>query len=148
MSQPIRSHAWLGILPVLFGAAGCGSPAPADQFKTLSDAKKAQLVRFLEGKQSQLERYTATVREEPNVDERADHTHVGLIEFQYAVTKPEGPDRGRAVETAEAVYHFSAKQKMWAFMRCSSKGSTWASGQPGALFTFPELQAAFSQDPG
>jgi hypothetical protein len=148
MTFHMHSWRWLGFLPVLLGAAGCGSPAAADQFKTLSDAKRAQLVQFLEGKQSQLEGYTATVTEEPNVDERGNHTHVGHIEFRYAVTKPAGPDKGRAVETAEAVYHFSAKEKKWVFMRCSSKGGTWASGQPGALFTFPELQAAFSRDPG
>jgi hypothetical protein len=148
MSHRIRSHVWLGILPWLLGSAGCGSPAPADQLKTLSDAKKAQLVQFLESKQSKLDRYTATVTEETNVDNRGDHTHIGRIEFKYAVTKPDAKDKGWAIETAEAEYHFSSKEKKWVFKGCFPKGSTWASEQAGALFTFPELKAAFEQDPG
>src|SRR5262245_48291169 len=130
-------------LLLLLSVAGCSSPLPADQFKQISDAKKAALTTFLESKQSKLSRYTAIVTEETNVDLRGDHTHVGLIEFAYAGTEGEG--RGQGIETATAEYHFSAKEKKWVYKACLLKREAWLGSKEKLLVTFTEVKAEFEK---
>ena len=125
MSNKMRSR--LGCLTLLLSIVGCGGNemSVADQFKLISDQKQTQLSRFLESKQSRLASYIPTVTEEADVDQRADHTHVGMISFTYAVTQPqrsllnlEGEDDlSQMTQAATAVYHFSAKSKKWIYQR-------------------------------
>jgi len=142
MTSNVRGFPWLGVLLLILGTAGCSSAPPADQFKTISDGKKAQLTKFLESKQSRLSSYEATVTEEPNVDKRGDHTHIGRIEFQYALTKPEGEFKAYTVSTAQTEYHFSTTEKKWVFIGCVLKG---LEPKEGLLVTFPEVKAAFEK---
>lgn len=135
---------------LLLGIAGCSSPPPAappaDQFKPISDAKKAALTTFLERKQSSLWNYSATVTEESNVDKRGDRTHVGVIEFKYTVTKPEGKTESQILNTAVAKYHFTAKEKKWVYQDCVlEQGGGLSEPKDGLLVTFPEVKAAFEK---
>jgi hypothetical protein len=138
-----------GLLALLLGGVGCSRtpPAPpADQFKTVSDGKKAQLKQFLESKQSRLVDYKATVTEEPNIDRRGEHTHVGVIEFAYPVTRPEGEHKSQTLNTASAEYVFSTTEKKWVYRGCFLKqGGGFLEPKDGLLVTFPEVKAAFEQ---
>ena len=144
-----RGFKWLGVLPLLLGAAGCGSTPPADQFKPIADAKKTQLTRFLDSKQSRLVNFNATVTEEPNIEKRRDHTHIGLIEFEYPVTELEGESELQILNTAVGEYHFSRKETKWIFKECFLKqgGGGLSSLEPetGLLVPFPEVKAAFEK---
>jgi len=143
-----RGIAWCCLLPLLLGVVGCTrtQPAPpADQFKPISDGKKAQLTQFLQSKQSDLWDYKATVTEEANVDRRGDHTHVGLIEFTYTTTKPEGESKSQTLSTAAAEFVFSVAEKKWVYKGCSLKHGGFSEPKEGLLVTFPEVKAAFEQ---
>ena len=61
--------------------------------------------------------------DEPNVDKRAEHTHVGVIEFTYKITKPVGESQSQYLNSAEANYVFSTKTKKWVYQGCFPKGS-------------------------
>jgi hypothetical protein len=133
-------------LSLLLAVAGCSSPPPADQFKPISDGKKAALTGFLESKQSELWDYKATVTEESNIDKRGERTHIGVIEFIYPVTKPEGESKSQTLNTATAEYHFSTKEKKWVYKGCVLKQGGGASEpKEGLLVTFPEVKAAFEK---
>ncbi|MBY0526294.1 MAG: hypothetical protein K2R98_23070 [Gemmataceae bacterium] len=148
-----RGLCQFGFLLLLLTLAGCGGepatqvtvPAPADEFKSISDAKKAQLSQFLQTKQSSLAvNYNATVKEESNVEARVDHTHVGEIKFSYATTPPLGESLMQHLYTAVATYHFSAKSKKWVYLGCFPEDRQ-APERVDALVKFSEVKAAFER---
>lgn len=145
-----RSRAWLPrvLLPLLCILAGC-SPPPMDQFKSISDTKRAALTTFLERKQSSLRDFTATVTEETNVDRRSERTHVGVIEFRYATSLPTGELKMVDVSGIAAKYEFSTSERAWVY-----KGLQVATGpgpgreleaKPESLVTFAEVKAVFEK---
>jgi hypothetical protein len=114
-------------------------PAPHEQFKAISDRKKAQLTQFLESKQSSLSSYKATVAEESDVDKRAEASHVGIIAFSYTVTRPE---RGfQTLHSALAAFRFSTKEKKWVYEKCVQEGGFLEPKE--LLVNFADVKAAF-----
>lgn len=147
MASNGRGFSLCCLLPLLLNLVGCSRTQPApppDQFKPISDGKKAQLTQFLQSKQSELWDYKATVTEEPNVDRRGDHTHVGVIRFTYTVTKPERESKSQILNTAVAEYVFSTKEKTWVYRGCSPEGG-FSEPKEGLLVTFSEVKAAFEK---
>lgn len=144
-----RGFKWLCVVSLLFGVVGCGNPPPADQFKPIADAKKTQLTQFLDSKQSRLVNFNVTVTEESDIEKRGDHTHVGLIEFEYPVTEREGESDLQILNTAVGEYHFSRKETKWIFKECFLKqgGGGLSSLEPetGLLVQFQDVKAAFEK---
>ena len=130
---------------LLLGLTGC-SASPPDQFKPISDRKKAQLTHFLASKQSRLMGYKATVTEEADVERRSGATHVGLIEFDYPVTKPLGEHESQGMDTVVAEYRFSAEERKWVYKGCSLKlGGTLPFEEKERLVATQEVVAAFEK---
>jgi hypothetical protein len=136
---------WIGTVALLLGLTGC-SASPPDQFKPISEQKKAQLTRFLASKQSQLMGYKATVTEQTDVDRRSETSHIGVIEFFYPVTKAVGEHESQGVDTVVAEYGFSARDKKWAYKGCGLKQSgTFPMEEKERLVTFREVVDAFEK---
>jgi hypothetical protein len=136
---------WIGTVALLLGLTAC-SASPPDQFKPISEQKKAQLAQFLASKQSQLMGYEAKVTEQADVDRRFETTHIGLIEFSYPVTEAVGEHASQRVETVIAAYGFSARDKKWIYKGCGLKQSgTTPLEEKERLVTFQEVVDAFEK---
>ena len=119
---------------------------PYEQFKAISDARKARLTHFLETRQSRLWSYSATVTDEPDVDKRVQSTHVGIIEFTYTVTKPEGESGYQVLNTASAEYRFSQQERKWIYQSCVLKQSGTGFGDAkDSLVDFSDIGAFFKR---
>jgi hypothetical protein len=141
----VRNLKCIVTVSLLLGLIGC-SASPPDQFKPISDRKKAQLTHFLASKQSRLMGYKATVTEEADVERRTEATHVGLIEFDYVVTKPVGEHESQGMDTMVAEYRFSAKERKWVYKGCHLKLSgTLPFDEKERLVTIQEVVAAFEK---
>src|SRR5262245_45846235 len=126
--------------------AGCGT-SPPDQFKPISDRKKAQLQQFLDEKHSKLWDYKATVTAEADVERRLEATHVGLIEFTYSVTRPVGEHETTGIDTVVAEYRFSAQEKKWVYKGCTLKlAGTIPDQEKERVIGYQEVVAAFEKD--
>jgi hypothetical protein len=130
---------------LLLGLTGC-SDSPPDQFKPIAERKKARLTEFLANKQSRLMGYKATVTEEADVERRSEATHVGLIEFDYLVTRPVGEHESQGMDTVVAEYRFSVNEKKWVYKGCSLKqAGTLPFEKKERLVTTQEVVAAFEK---
>jgi hypothetical protein len=126
--------------------AGCAT-SPTDQFKPISDRKKAKLQHFFDKKHSKLWDYKATVTEETDVERRWEATHVGIIEFAYSVTKPVGEHESTGMDTVVAEFRFSAKERKWVYKGCTLKlAGTIPDQERDRLIDYPEVVAAFEKD--
>ena len=145
MTGCVRNSMGIVAVSLLLGLTGC-SAAPPDQFKPIAERKKAQLTEFLANKQSRLMGYKATVTEEADVERRSEATHVGLIEFDYLVTRPVGEHESQGMDTVVAEYRFSAKERKWVYKGCSLKLSgTLPFEARERLVTTQEVVAAFEK---
>ncbi|MFN4260753.1 MAG: hypothetical protein ACK4RK_15760 [Gemmataceae bacterium] len=143
-------HILLGI--ALFPLAGCGSStspepslSPDEQFKKITDAKKARLEAFLQAKGSALTAYKAEVNEQTDINERVNYPWKGTIRFDYAVTKPEGEANIRFVHKAVAVYDYSKQSNQWIYRFINNEGNTDYPPPQTQIVKFAEVQTAFEQ---
>lgn len=146
MAIGTRDLMWAAAGTLLFAVSGCTNTSPNDQFKRISEAKKAQLMAFLESKGSKLSRYEVTVTEEPSAVKRSEASHIGVIEFKYPVTKPYGDAKMRSLNTAAAEYGFSPKENKWIYKGCILKLSgSLLQPKEGFLVSFSEVKEAFEK---
>jgi hypothetical protein len=145
------------ILAGIAGALGTGcngsgpatkvSPAevsPDEQFKKLADDKKARLTELLEGKGSALSHYRANVSEQTDFERRVDYPYVGVIEFNYAIEKPQGGMKMQHVRSVAATYWYNKKGKHWQYVFCGQDKS--ASDQmPNPLVQFSNVKRVFEE---
>jgi hypothetical protein len=130
----IRRLLVLGVLVTVHGCHGevLPPPSPAEQFKTLVDAKRADLKPFLESKKTKLSYSEANVKENPNVDQLKDHTHIGTFLFTYH-------PYGNFVDEVKAYYHFDSHSKKWRYFNADHTPGNPHLKQEEVLVTFPEV---------
>ena len=121
------------------------SASPDEEFKAISDAKKAQVGQFLATKGSELSSYHATFAEETDVDKRMEAPYVGTIEFAYTVTKPEGQLQLTVLHIASAEYRYSKKDGKWIYKGCFLKQGGSLEEKELPLVNFPDVKAAFEK---
>jgi hypothetical protein len=119
--------------------------SPDELFKAISDAKKAQVSQLLESKGSKLSNYKASFVEETDVERRMESPYVGVIEFSYTVTKPEGEFKSQMLYTASAEYRYARKQAKWVSQGCFLKQGGDVPEPKELLVNFPEVKAAFER---
>jgi hypothetical protein len=120
--------------------------SPDEEFKAISDGKKAQVGQFLASKGSKLNSYKATFTEETDVDKRIESPFVGTIEFAYTVTKPEGQGQSQLLHTASAEYRYNKKDGKWVVsQQCFLKQGGGFLEPKELLVNFSDVKAVFDK---